>query len=58
MQEEIKGATINAAFQAKGKVLLVETVTTAGNVTHEAQIEKNGKKSEVTVDAAGKPITQ
>jgi uncharacterized membrane protein YkoI len=51
-------APVKAAFGAKGKVLLVETVTTAGTVTYEAQIEKNGKKSEVTVDAAGKPIKQ
>jgi uncharacterized membrane protein YkoI len=49
-------APVKAAFEAKGKVLLVETVTTAGKVTYEAQIEKNGKKSEVTADAAGKPI--
>jgi uncharacterized membrane protein YkoI len=49
-------APVKAAFEAKGNVLLVETVTTAGKVTYEAQIEKNGKKSEVTADAAGKPI--
>jgi uncharacterized membrane protein YkoI len=47
---------VKAAFEAKGKVLLVETVTTSGKVTYEAQVEKNGKKSEVVVDAAGKPI--
>jgi uncharacterized membrane protein YkoI len=51
-------APVKAAFEAKGKALLVETVTTAGKVTYEAQIEKNGKKSAVTVDAAGKPIKQ
>jgi uncharacterized membrane protein YkoI len=49
-------ALVKAAFEAKGKVLLVETVTTGGKVTYEAQVEKNGKKSEVTVDAAGKAI--
>jgi uncharacterized membrane protein YkoI len=49
-------APVKAAFEAKGKVLLVETVTTAGKMTYEAQVEKNGKKSELVVDAAGKPI--
>jgi uncharacterized membrane protein YkoI len=49
-------APVQAAFEAKGKVLLVEAVTTGGKVTYEAQVEKNGKKSEVVVDAAGKPI--
>jgi uncharacterized membrane protein YkoI len=49
-------APVKAAFEAKGKVLLVETVTTDGKVTYEAQIEKNGKKSELVVDAAGKPV--
>ena len=49
-------APVKAAFEAKGKVLLVETVTTGGKVTYEAQVEKNGKKSELVVDAAGKPV--
>jgi uncharacterized membrane protein YkoI len=49
-------APVRAAFEAKGNVLLVETVTTGGKVTYEAQVEKNGKKSEVVVDAAGKPV--
>ena len=48
-------APVKAAFEAKGKVLLVETVTTGSKVTYEAQVEKNGKKSELVVDAAGKP---
>lgn len=49
-------APVKTALEAKGKVLLVETVTTGGNVTYEAQVQKNGKKSEVVVDAAGKPV--
>jgi uncharacterized membrane protein YkoI len=44
------------AFEVKGKVLMVETVTTGKVVTYEAQIQgKSGKKAEVTVDAGGKP---
>ena len=49
-------APVKTAFEAKGKVLLVETVSTGGKVTYEAQVEKNGKKSELVVDAAGKPV--
>jgi uncharacterized membrane protein YkoI len=49
-------APVKAAFRAMGNVLRVETVTTGGRVTYEAQIEKHGKKSEVVVDAAGTPV--
>ena len=31
-------------------------MTKGANVTYEGQIEKNGKKSEVAVDAAGRRI--
>ena len=49
-------ASVKAAFEARGKVGKVETVTKGRTVTYEAVVEKNGKKSEVAVDAAGKPI--
>ena len=50
-------APVKAAFEAKGKVLLVETVTKGGTVTYEAQVQlKSGKKTEVVVDAAGKAV--
>lgn len=49
-------APVRAAFEARGKVLLVETVTKGAVVTYEAQIEKNGKKSEVELDANGKLV--
>ena len=47
-------APVKAAFEARGKVLKVETLTRGSAVTYEAQVEKNGKKSEVVVDANGK----
>ena len=49
-------APVKAALEARGKVGKVETVTKGRTVTYEAVVEKNGKKSEVAVDAAGKPI--
>jgi uncharacterized membrane protein YkoI len=49
-------AAVKSALEARGKVLAVETVTKGKTVTYEAQIEKNGKKSEVVVDASGKPV--
>jgi hypothetical protein len=39
-----------------GKVLVVETVTIVGKVTYEAQVVKNGKKSELEVDVSAKAI--
>ena len=49
-------AAVKTAFETRGKVLMVETVTKGKTVTYEAQIEKNGKKSEVAVNADGKPL--
>jgi uncharacterized membrane protein YkoI len=49
-------AAVKSAFEARGKVVLVETVTKGKTVTYEAQVEKNGKKSEVVVSADGKPV--
>ena len=45
---------VKTALEARGKVLKVETLTKGSTVTYEAQVEKNGKKSEVEVDANGK----
>ena len=49
-------AAVKIALEMRGKVLTVESVTKGKTVTYEAQIEKNGKKSEVAVDAAGRRI--
>jgi uncharacterized membrane protein YkoI len=45
-------ATLEKAAQ-KGKILTVETVTKGGAVSYEAVVSKNGKKSEVAVEADG-----
>jgi uncharacterized membrane protein YkoI len=49
-------SAVKTALEARGSVLTVETVTKGKTVTYEAQVEKNGRKSEVAVDAAGKPV--
>ena len=49
-------AAVKTALEARGKVGRVETVTKGKTVTYEAVVEKNGKKTEVVVNAAGKPI--
>jgi len=49
-------APVKAALEARGTVVKVEVVTKGANVTYEGHIEKNGKKSEVAVDAAGRRI--
>ena len=47
-------APVRTALQAAGRILTLETVTKGARVTYKAQIEKNGKKSEIVLDAAGK----
>jgi hypothetical protein len=51
---------VKAGLQAKagkGKILMVESLTKKGMlVAYEAQIETNGKKSEVQVGPDGKPL--
>ncbi len=49
-------AAVKTALESRGKVGKVETVTRGATVTYEAVVEKNGKKTEVAVSAAGKPI--
>jgi hypothetical protein len=47
---------VKGALEARGKVGKVETVSKGKTVTYEAVVEKNGKKSEVAVNALGKPV--
>src|SRR5262245_28396808 len=49
-------APVRTTLTALGKVVLLETVTKGSTMYYEAQVEKNGKRSEVTVDANGKRI--
>ena len=49
-------AAVKAALEARGKVGKVETVTRGTRVTYEAVVEKDGRKTEVAVNAAGKAI--
>jgi hypothetical protein len=53
-------ADVKAGLQAKagkGKILKVESLTKKGKlVAYEAQVDTNGKKSEVQVGADGKPL--
>ena len=46
-------AAVKAALATKGKILKVETVTRGNDVSYEAVVSKNGKKSEVAVEADG-----
>lgn len=48
---------VTKAFNASGKVLKAESITEGSTVTYEARVQgKNGKTSEVVVDAAGQPV--
>ncbi len=53
-------AAVKAGLQAKagkGKIVKVESLTKKGKlVAYEAQVETNGKKSEVQVGPDGKPL--
>ena len=53
-------AEVKAGLQAKagkGKIVKVESLTKKGKlVAYEAQVETNGKKSEVQVGPDGKPL--
>lgn len=57
VEEEVAPESLPAAVQSalatRGKVSKVEAVTKGSVVTYEAQVEKNGKKSEVVLDATG-----
>ncbi|HQZ39768.1 MAG TPA: hypothetical protein PLH72_12090 [Vicinamibacterales bacterium] len=49
-------APVRSALMTRGKVLKIESLTKGGTVTYEAQVEKNGKKTEVVVDAKGNAV--
>ena len=49
-------AAVKTALEARGTVGKVETVVKGTTVSYEAVVEKNEKKTEVAVNAAGKPI--
>ena len=49
-------ATVRTALETHGHVLTVEQVTRGKAITYEATVEQSGKKSEVAVNANGKPI--
>ncbi|MBI3682365.1 MAG: hypothetical protein HY235_18455 [Acidobacteria bacterium] len=62
VEEEVALASIPAAAReaiqkstGKGRLLLVETVTEGVATFYEAHIRKDGKETEVKVDASGKP---
>jgi uncharacterized membrane protein YkoI len=44
---------VKAALAPKGKIMKIETVTKGSTVSYEAVVSKNGKKSEVAVEADG-----
>jgi uncharacterized membrane protein YkoI len=46
-------AAVKAVLAPKGKILKIETVTKGSAVSYEALVSKNGKKSEVAVEADG-----
>jgi uncharacterized membrane protein YkoI len=50
-------APVKAALEAKGKIVVLESVLKDGKTTYEGQVRtKAGKKVAVEVDANGKPI--
>jgi uncharacterized cupredoxin-like copper-binding protein len=50
-------AAVRTALESRGRVLNVEQVTRGKTVSYEATVQKNGKKSEVAVDADGTLLT-
>ena len=49
-------APVRTALAGRGKVLRMESGTKGGVVTYEAHVQKNGKTSEIALDANGKPV--
>lgn len=49
-------APVRSALLAHGRVVKLESVAKGRVVTYEAQVEMQGKRVEVLVDAAGKPV--
>lgn len=56
MAMDVVPAAVKAALEAHGKIVKVESVTRGKVVTYEGTVEKDGKKSEVAVDANGKKV--
>lgn len=63
VEEEVAIASIPAAAGAaiqksagKAKIVMVESVIEGGKTFYEAHIQQGAKKSEVKVDAQGKPV--
>ena len=52
-------APVKAALEAKGRILVLESVTENGKLRYEGQVQtKAGKKLAIELDADGKPIKQ
>lgn len=50
-------APVRAAMEAKGKIVVLESVMKGGNTTYEGQVvTKAGKKTSIEVDANGAPV--
>jgi len=49
-------AAVKMALEKRGRIVRLETATRGSVVTYEGVVEKNGKKTEVAVDASGKPV--
>jgi len=48
---------VKAALEARGKILILESVTKGGKTTDEAQVQTMaGKKVAIELDGNGKPI--
>lgn len=56
MAIEAAPAAVRAALAAHGKVIKLESLTKGDVVTYEAQVERNGKRSEVLLDASGQLV--
>jgi uncharacterized membrane protein YkoI len=50
-------AAVKAALEAKGRIVALELVTSRGKTTYEGRVQtRAGKKTSLTLDAAGRPI--
>ena len=48
-------APVQTALAGRGKLLILEKVTKGDRIAYEAHVDNKGKKSEIVLDAAGKP---
>jgi uncharacterized membrane protein YkoI len=50
-------APVRAALEARGKIVVLESVQANGKTTYEGQVQpKSGKKVTIELDASGKPV--